>query len=288
MCKPILIMLVLLLTACAGHGSSSVPLKYSGPVTAQALTDRYNHETSLCRPFDPGTAFSCSGIVIRGTSHSTQYHSWNPNPASTGMSFAYLRKDAKFTSLYIYKNGFIFYSKTDTPAGKINIPILCFFPRDGATNIREDEGCGQSPGTPTSRECQAQGITTAEQWVEHYRTYGSYGDMCGFNVRDTLGDAAVNAFNQGLRAQRLIFDESFKDYNELRLSKWGQDLGKVLPIQAFFYLSDLGKAAAQYDQRDFLNETGISLPIIYLRLPVEPSDEALFRFIPEDQGIPLG
>lgn len=181
--------------------------------------------------------------------------------------------------MYIYKNGFIFYPKRSAPVDKNNIAVLCFFSRDGATNIREDQGCGQSPNTPTSRECQSQGIATAEQWVVHYKQYGSYGDMCGLNVRDVLGESAVTVFNEGLKAQRLIFEDSFNDYNEIRMAKWEQNIGTVLPIQAFFYFDDVGKVGAQYDQKDFLSQTGIPLPIIYIRMPVSPLDQAIFRFI---------
>lgn len=303
MTRLIIVFFALLLSACTSeealdrvqdpiNASSANParvLTLSGPQTAQDLTERYNNETRDCLPSTPGIAFECSGVLLRGTNHSTQYHAWNPNPSpsTTGLSFSYLRRDSKFQSMYIYKNGFIFYSKRSTPADKINIDILCFFPRDGATNIREDQGCGRSPDVPTSQECQALGINKAEQWVAHYKQYGSYGDMCGLNVREVLGERAVTAFNEGLKAQRLIFEESFLDYNELRIAKWEQNIGNVLPIQAFFYFDDTGKAGAQYDQKDFLSQTGISLPIIFIRMPVTPLDQATFTFIAADQAIPL-
>lgn len=111
--------------------------------------------------------------------------------------------------------------------------------------------------------------------------------MCGFNVRDALGEHAVSAINEGLKAQGLIFEDSFNDYNEIRLAKWEQGIGKVLPLQAFFYFNAEGKAVAQYDQKDFLTQTGISRPIIYIIMPVSPSDQAMFKFIEEDQAIPL-
>lgn len=303
MTKLIIMVFALLLSACtfkepldrvkdqanAPNGIPPKVLRYSGPQTAQNLTDRYNDETKNCMPSTPGIAFECSGVFLRGTNHSTQYHSWNPNPSpnTTGVSFSYLRRDSKFQSMYIYRNGFVFYSKQNTPAGKINVDILCFFPRDGATNIRADQGCGRSPDIPTSQECQALGVYKAEQWVAHYKQYGSYGDMCGLNVREVLGERAVTAFNEGLEAQQLIFEESFLDYNELRMAKWEQDIGNVLPIQAFFYFDDAGKVGAQYDQKDFLGQTGISLPIIHIRMPVSPLDQAIFTFIAADQAIPL-
>lgn len=292
MTRLLLVVLTVLLTACASHEGVKTPpsteayqhLNRLGEETAVALTERYNNSVSACRPHNPSAAFECSGVIIRGTSPSTQYHAWNPNPSGTGVSFSYLRKDSKFTNFYLYKNGFIFYPRLLAPEGKVSVSILCFFPRDGATNIRENQGCGQSPNLPTSRECQVQGINTAERWVEHYNQYGSYQDMCGFNVREALGENATIAFTEGLKAQRLVFDPQLDNYNELRLAKWDQDIGDVLPLQAFFYLDSSGKINAQYDQQDFLKETGILVPIILITLPATEADQATFQFIPEDQA----
>jgi len=292
--KLIGVLFTLLLSACTSYPDVEVAenpikdLKGLGEQTAENLTRRYNDEAVACRPFSPATAFECSGVILRGTSHSTQYHAWNPNPSATGVSASFLRRDSKFTNFYIYKNGFIFYPGQHAPADKMSVTILCFFPRDGATNIREDHGCGQSPNVPTSRECQSQGINTAERWVEHYEMFGSYADMCGFNVRDVLGENAVIAFGEGLKAQRLVFNIAIDNYNEIRMAKWEQDVGNALPIEAFFYFDDIGKVAAQYDQKDFLTETSISLPIIKIALPKTLLDQATFNFIPADQAIPIG
>lgn len=292
MTRLLLVVLTVLLTACASHegvntstsAATTQHLNRLGEETAVALTERYNNPVSACRPHNPSAAFECSGVIIRGTSPSTQYHAWNPNPSGTGVSFSYLRKDIIITDFYIYKNGFIFYPRLLAPEGKVSVSILCFFPRDGATVVREDQGCGQSPNRPTSRECQEQGINTAERWVEHYNQYGSYSDMCGFNVREALGENATIAFAEGLKAQRLIFNPLIDSYNELRIAKWDQDIGDVLPLQAFFYLDSSGKAGAQYDQQDFLKETGILVPIILITLPATEADQATFQFIPEDQA----
>ncbi|MGO2204704.1 MAG: hypothetical protein ACTH63_23835, partial [Pseudomonas helleri] len=67
----------------------------------------------------------------------------------------------------------------------------------------------------------------------------------------------------------------------------GQVLHSVFaaaPLQAFFYLDSSGKAGAQYDQQDFLKETGILVPIILITLPATEADQATFQFIPEDQA----
>lgn len=265
-------------------------LQALGDATRQDLEQRYNDTAAMCTPQAPEAAVACSGVLLRGTQHSSQYHAWNPNPAptTTGQSFSYLRRDASYASMYIYRNGFIFHPASSAPADKDAMEILCFFPRDGATNIRDDQGCGQAPDAPHSRPCQDQGIITAAQWAAHYQQYGSYGDMCGFDIRRTRGADAAAAFAQGLLAQALIFDPAINEYNEIRVAKWEQDIGQRLPIQAFFYLDDTdGKAAARYDQLDFLEQTGIAVPIIRITLPAQPGEQAVFQFIAGDQAIDL-
>ncbi|MGF6396749.1 hypothetical protein ABH905_000415 [Pseudomonas frederiksbergensis] len=113
----------------------------SGPVTAQYLTERYRNKANMCGNNPSAPAFLCSGVLLRATQHSTQFHFWNPNPAATGVSFSYLRADAKFNKLVFgYNNGFIFYPIFFSPVDKMDPEILCFFPVDGATNSREQQG----------------------------------------------------------------------------------------------------------------------------------------------------
>ncbi len=259
----------------------------SGPVTAQYLTERYNNKINMCRNNPSAPAFLCSGVLLRATQHSTQFHFWNPNPSSTGVSFSYLRADAKFSKLaFGYNNGFIFYPLFFAPADKIDLEILCFFPVDGATNSREQQGCGQSAGIASSRECQVQGINTAAQYMVHYNGQpNKYNYLCGFNVRDSLNQGATTAFNEAIKAQGMGGTFAFNVQNEFRLVKWGQNLGKVLPIEALFYVNDAGKSGAQYDQRDFKTQTGIWIPMIRITLPQVPTADVRFEFIATDQAI---
>lgn len=213
---------------------------------------------------------------------------WEPNPASNGVSFSYLRGDAKFRKLaYSYDAGFIFYPIFNAPADKIDPEILCFFPVDGATNERPDQqGCGQAPGIIGSRPCQSQGINTAAQYVAHFNASPSkYHHLCGFDVRDDLNAGATTAFNEGIKAEGLVGSFAFNTQNEIRMAKWAQDIGSTLPIEAFFYINDTGMVSAQYYQRDFKTRTGIWVPMIKLTLPQTTAADAVFQFISADQAI---
>lgn len=214
--------------------------------------------------------------------HGAAFHSWNPNPRSSGVSFSYLRADAKFSRLaYGYSNGFIFvpilYSNN-----QFKPSVLCAYPVDAATEYRDTQGCGQSSRFPTvSRECRAQNIRTAEQWLAHYNAGNSNAGQCSFNVRDELNQEAATAFYQSLRARNLVAGQFANIQNEVRMAVWPQNIGRQLPMEAFFYVGG-GKAGAQADQRDFFTQTGILVPIIAVTLPSGGSP-ARFQFIQTDQ-----
>ena len=270
-----------------GDRTSEVMAAGTGPQIAAYLTEAYHNKINMCRGNPSAPAFLCSGVMLRATQHSTQFHFWIPNPSSTGVSFSYLRADAKFGRLVFgYNNGFILYPYFFKPYGKIEPEILCFFPVDGGTSSRPDQGCGQSPTFVSSRPCQSQGINTAAQYITHYNQQpGKYGSLCGFNVRDELNQGATTAFNEAIKAQGQGGTFAFNTQNEFRLAKWGQNLGSTLPIEAVFYINDTGKAGAQYDQRDFKTQTGIWIPAIRITLPSTPAADVRFEFIAADQGI---
>ncbi|WP_426109277.1 hypothetical protein [Pseudomonas sp. TWR1-1-4] len=274
------VFLVMFLSGCVDSGVTKT--KISGLLTAQRLNERYNSVTEECPPFYPGTAYLCSGVLLRTTDTSKP---WNPVPAEKGVAFSFLRRDSKYGTLYSGNNGIIFYSRQDAPRDKIHISISCFFPRDAASSVRENDGCGQSAGIPTSAECRSLGVITADQWIAHYNKYGSYSDMCGFDVRDVLGEHARTDFMTVLKAQALI--KQPWEYNEILMPQWSQDIGGVLPLQAFFYLkdNDAGKKKARENQITFETETGIALPIVSLSLPSTPQEDASFSFDRNDQAI---
>ena len=261
----------------------------AGQETAAQITQRYRDTRSDCgAPSRP--AFLCTGVLLRGTNPSPDYHAWNPSDfsiASGGVSFSYLRTDAKYKVLaYGYKNGF-FFSPYLGSEGKVHPEVLCSFTIDGHTFERPTEqGCGVHIRYPDSGPCRNQGITTAAQWLAHYnRVTGDaqrQQHQCAFDVRDALNEQATAAFNASIAAMKLIPSESFAMENELRIATWAQNIPAQLPIEAFFYVND-GLAGAQHDQRDFFQATGINIPIIRMTLPAVAANDATFEFRAQDQ-----
>jgi len=227
---------------------------------------------------------------LRSTVPSTTYRSWNPSPhsqASGGVPSTFLSKDVKFKNLVFgQKNGFIFFPVLSRPAGTRQIEILCAFPTDGATKLREKPGCGAHPYAPDrSGICQAIGITTAEQWIANKKQ--NEWNMCSFDVRDSMNDLGAESFYQSIRAHNLggYFAGNY-DYTELILATWPQNIPRELPIEAFYYLPG-GLAGAQHDQKDFYSSAGGKVvPIIKLTLPATPSDNATFTYLQADQVVP--
>ncbi|WP_431080956.1 hypothetical protein [Pseudomonas thivervalensis] len=287
--------LCILVTGCPHHStrhvsdpSSLAQLEQDGAATASALAARYADTRINCGSAST-PAFLCSGIVFRGTIHSTAYHAWNPSPIAQekgAVSFSYLRQDSQFRQIdSTYDHGFIFYPVLDMPVDKRKIEILCVFPIDGATFDRDNPGCGAHRSYPQqSRRCQSQGITSAEQWLAHTNQPGvvqSY-YQCSFDVRDQMNDAAADSFHQALRAMQLHNAVAFHSRNELMLATWPPDIAPQLPIQAFYYVGN-GLRFAQYDQQDFYEHSGIWRPIIRIDLPATPAHKASFSFDPRDQ-----
>lgn len=238
-------------------------------------------------------AFLCSGVLFRGTNESMEYHSWNPVPGRTGVSFSYLRKDANFDHLAVgTDNGFIFYPILSSPAGKDHMQVLCSFPIDGYTWIRTQPGCGESSSYPgVSQRCQSQGISTATQWKAHYDRGPSgadrekiYGYVCSFDVRDQMNNLGAESFYQSLQAMHLVPAELKHHYNELIVQAWAQNIPTRLPIQAFFYTATTGLKGARHDQWDFFRSTGgVFIPIIHMTLPSTVVGNATFTYSAADQ-----
>ncbi len=258
-----------------------------GQQVAANLTAQYKNSTAECRE-NSAPAFHCSGIMLRGTDHSSSYFAWNPSPASVtsgGVSFSYLRADSKYDNLaYSYYNGFIIYPGQERPEGKRNLDILCSFPIDAATNNRSDAGCGMYQGQSQSKQCQLQGITDADGWYAHYVQYNrSHTSQCGFGLTDDYTNV-TDAFYQTILSMAKMGSESFKTQNELRIATWPQDIPDELPVQAFFYLNSTGLTSAQADQKDFYNQTnGMFVPVIKLNLPATQSADATFTYEPSAQ-----
>lgn len=260
---------------------------------------------SLARP-----AFLCTGILLRVTNPDTSYHSWDPSPASVksgGVSFSYLRSDARFSVVaFGYLNGIILYPYSFAGSDKnTNIDVMCFFPLDGWTDGRADAGCGNYSQDLIgwSRPCQLQNITTAAGWKNHYDLSGANKNIwqCGFITSEQkLPHMTATPFYEGIKAMATVPAVSFAQQNELRLATWSTtDAGYPanLPIEAFFYVYRQnrvqsraaivkGLQGAQHDQQDYYNLTKIVVPIVRLSLPSTLTTTApIFSYSDSDQVV---
>lgn len=272
----------------------------NGEEVARNLTTAYHNTAANCgAPTRP--AYLCSGVTLRITTTSDHYDPWNHSDFSkkTGaVSFSFLRADAKFfRTPWSGGNGFIFYPYLDAPVEKIKPEIVCYFPLDGDTFYRDaagQYGCRDSivpPRVfPDSIPCREQNITTAEQWLTHYRmvVHDKNAHSCAYMVSNTLGTEAVQAFNQAIRVRLLIPTEAFAEHNELRIKAWPDFQPGILPIEAFFY-TGTGLANARIDQKKFYERTqGMVVPIIRLTLPGTVSEDATFTYNVADQVVVPG
>lgn len=255
----------------------------------------YNNTTYRCNQNNNEPGFLCSGVLMRGTDNDLNrtYYSWNPSPLSVksgGVSFSFLREDAKFSKLaYLYTTGFIFFPNEFTPKKKKNdIIILCGFPLDAGTNNRSDKGCGSYSNVSISRPCIEQGIFTANDWFDiNYENAGNREHTCGFTFYSP--DKSINTtqqFEAMMKSQILLKEQSFKQQNELRVETWAQNDPRI-PLEAFFYLAGNSSAlkSSQKDQREFYDQFKEIIPIIEITFSSSINDDVIFGFNDGDQVI---
>ncbi|MFJ3483625.1 hypothetical protein ACIPL1_09610 [Pseudomonas sp. NPDC090202] len=275
----------------ADDQTSPMPLVEDlGDITAASLTARYADTSANCGS-NSTPAFLCTGVMLRGTSNNPTYHVWDNSPASIakgGVSFSYLRTDAPiFRLAYTYNNGYFFNAYFHV-SEKLLPEVLCFFPTDGDSYDRADKGCGAKIDRPGSDSCHLSGITTAQQWWEHYTAHTENRDewQCSFSVEDDRNSLAGPAFFEGIKAMALVGREPADKPNEMILAAWKDGLGKVLPLEAFFYLSGSseGRTVARRNQTDLYATDGVLLPVIEIQLPKVASEPAGFFYHTEDQG----
>ncbi|AZL66548.1 MULTISPECIES: hypothetical protein [Pseudomonas] len=271
--------------------SAAQSLRLRGPAAAAQLKGWYDQTADNCgsatRP-----SFLCSGVMLRGTLSRQSYFPWDPSPgsvASGGVSFAWIRTDTNFRDLPMnYNNGFIFYPVLDTPAGKnSDIQIMCSFPFDGWTDIRNQQGCGTTTQYPTqSRPCSDQGINTGQQWITHFNAAADkYKAQCGWNVREGQPNTA-DRFKQSTVGRSLITTSHWYGNNELRLATWAAGTGAQLPIQSFFYVAGTaGLASAQDDQRRYYQAYNQVVPVIQLTFASNKNAKASFIYNESDQVV---
>jgi hypothetical protein len=260
-----------------------------GALVRDHLAARYGESSVNCGGASQ-PSFLCSGILLRGTTYSTAYHSWHPNPGSPkgdGVSFSFLRQDAKYNKLaYGYTHGFIVYPEVFRPGVTVELAILCSFPIDADSDARSEKGCGANAGYPTdSGPCQRQGIATAAQWLAHYWG-GPPGNnprqrQCSFTVAEGTANSAA-MFTASLDAEKGLGVETFNVQNEIIIDSWKSAPDKV-GVEAFFYATAAGLADGRSEQADFQKTVGAWRPLIKVNLPTTQAAQATFEYRPADQ-----
>ncbi|MDE1196264.1 MAG: DUF2599 domain-containing protein [Pseudomonas sp.] len=282
--------LVLLVIAAFGMLECSVAFAGAGTDAVELMKYYYYRTVKNCGSTRP--AYLCSGLMLRGTQHSKDYQVWNPSPTSVenkGVSFSYLRDDAKYDRLGLLNyNGYVLTPNDDVKKPQQKRVVNCFFPLDAWTDRRTEGGCGDNADTKNITEamCDSINVNTAGAWIKNYNSVGKERpSICGFDVREDRGTQATNNFYEGIKAMDLLNDVSFSRQNEIRVKTWDQGKPLQLSALAFIYTRREGLADAQADQEDMYKATQRWIPVIYLNLPDTPAADATFSYKASDQAI---
>ncbi|RON69190.1 hypothetical protein [Pseudomonas fluorescens] len=242
---------------------------YVGYQVAARLNARYADTSPVCR--DGRAAHYCNGVLIRTTDQSTAFHSWNPSPGSVrgnGASFSWLRADAGVIRFY-KSQGFIIREQGAPTANPMS--LRCAYPYDAGTGGSADV-CRTHGGL-----CSELGVTSVQAWVARYG--GRVNSSCAFNVDPQQLQLSIDVRkNRG----------DYLGWNEFMVAAWPQNNPAQLPIEAFFhnqqaYVPSNGLVGAQYDQKDYFEVTGRSIPI--LRVTLGAAAGQVFVFDPAEQGL---
>ncbi|MFB4393219.1 MULTISPECIES: hypothetical protein [unclassified Pseudomonas] len=263
----------------------------SGQETARQMQANFNATPERCEG-NAVPAHACSGVMIRATKPSPSYHSWHHSPntkAKGGLSFSYLRADIPTTQLAAdARSGFTLYPQAQRPDGSLHYEVLCAWPTDGDTWTRNGNGCGDNSQTAqVEQACHQQGIFSAQQWVENFRSTGDYKQQCAFDTRLERTPGRADDFYQSLRAKQLLGSELPFPWNEVIVRAWDEASSQHLPIQSFFHIEGMHGALqqAQADQRDWHDTYGGAIPIIRIRLPRNLQETTRFSYHEQDQAV---
>lgn len=268
----------------------------------------YSNATYDCRHPDNSSHMGgqCSGVMLRAVKpHNVRRHkAWDYNPSYAGISFSYLRKDAKFGAFVAGQTtGFIFYPTDHTPSGKNRINIMCGFPVDGDT-IYRNKMCGMDRDYKDTIPCEDQNIDSAAKWVDLYEKGaktspypnipGSAARTCGFRLNGSNEPQKMRSFSTFVASRNTLLNnhpndpDFFHAENEVILEKWDVSRPATIPIEAFFYVNDGSSApliSVQLDQKDYYDATGEAVPIIQITLPKNNNDDAAFAYKESDQKV---
>ncbi|MDF4003243.1 hypothetical protein P3W33_07520 [Luteibacter sp. PPL552] len=253
------------------QGVAATPPTESGPTVANHLQSRYDDTSRDCR----GTpAVLCSGVLMRGTTWSTAFHSWIPNPSTSagGVSFSWLRQDSNFVAA-AYPNGFIVYPHfySDDPYF-YQLVVNCGYVVNAGTGSLADK---------CRVPCHRQNIFTSAQWLATFPS----GAGCAFKIAP--GDAAPNPADAWMQIVNVRQARNITTWNEILVATWPQNTHVNMPLEAFFYTngSASGRSSAQNDQRDFRATAGRWVPVIRWTPATSLGGRARFEYNASDQAI---
>ncbi|WP_156438015.1 hypothetical protein [Burkholderia sp. BDU5] len=225
------------------------------------LVRRFENMSPVCEDGSP--AFFCDGVLIRATGYGSGFHSWNPSPnsvARNGVSFTYLRKDINIKHL-LYDNTAVGLIMREFSA-PVAYPLTmrCAYPRDMGTGINNTCTRGAD-----ARFCDEIGVVSVPTWQASDK-------LCPFRPD-------VNGFQLSIDV-RVALGAGYNYWNEIIISAWPQNIPDRLPIDVFFYISNL--AGAQYIQQDYMNATGKFIPLI--KVDLNKSSDQMFIYSPSEQA----
>jgi hypothetical protein len=272
-------------------GLASFPLHAisDGENVANKLNAQYIDQPESCTDVSgvekPG--YYCSGVILRSKPREDPW-SYSAAEAKRGsVAFSYTRADIDVPPDYERDySGITFAPLSEAIAKNQPYSVACMFPMGVLLDSRKDLGCGAWIGNADSGACSELDISTAEQWVALYRDEKV---QCSFDGEDS------NAFIENIAAQNILFASSDNPDSKWHKSArfvvpvWDMEKPELLPITSIWYTAWEGDFTnimsqeflvdAHYQQTQYLNKTGIKLPI--LRLTGDKS--APFIYVEEDQ-----
>ena len=298
----------------SSHARASVGPYETGADVERHLNARYRDATERCNNGSPtAPAFLCSGILVRATKYSGEYHSWIPNPdtAPFGISFSWVRFDANMWGTFPTSHGFIAYPREYSDPKQLKpLIVRCVYVHDswsaGPDRCTWHEN--QSGNVSWMPECQdlSPPVLTGDQWVARASprskqaaqsddqparpAFDDDENQCAFGVERTRSNTAA-AWMAFVRARYLLHT---RHRNEVIVDDWTKEVGGdegLVPIEAFFYGTIKADPSepdpvgeARKDQLRFKQITGRWVPVI--RWEQSRSGDQTFLFRTQDQAIP--
>lgn len=261
---------------------------------ADKMQVRYEFLARDCGENSP--AYECSGIVIHGESNDSEVEPWDPAEDGS-MSFSYLRNDLISPIYGSFDYGIILIPSKEIGDDTFTPQYLCAYSINGATDFREDTGCGQISGpNPETLPCQKNGIFTAEQWVTAIQEVHFNYMMCGWDLQNQWAPKE-ESFYEMIQAG-IIYPEVKTpiENNEIVIASWFDQSLASLPIEAIFYTDRNNKNKDSYSlmnaqnlQQIYIKETNRWIPIIHLKeIDIDNSFEGAkkysFSYIESEQS----